>query len=221
MIIFRVWPHYLDYWATVYCHSLSQSLTTKGCQHERTQVMRTEWLIFFWWNSCCYLLSLQGEWHKMLLTSTPGQLFSSSVENLQIWVGISVLKSDHALWARNSVSNSTKGAVKHADLCPKLVISVLFIIAKHWWQSRCPTIEPSKLCYQAQHDSKSNLQIIVTKYRENSRRAWQLTPVFLPGEFHGHRSLEGYSPWGRRVRPDWATKHRTAQHRKNSWSIVK
>ena len=22
------------------------------------------------------------------------------------------------------------------------------------------------------------------------------TPVFLPGEFHGQRSLEGYSPWG-------------------------
>ena len=29
------------------------------------------------------------------------------------------------------------------------------------------------------------------------RRAWQLTPVFLPGESHGQRSLEGYSPWGR------------------------
>ena len=26
------------------------------------------------------------------------------------------------------------------------------------------------------------------------RRAWQPTPVFLPGESHGHRSLEGCSP---------------------------
>ena len=25
---------------------------------------------------------------------------------------------------------------------------------------------------------------------------WQPTPVFLSGEFHGQRSLEGYSPWG-------------------------
>ena len=25
------------------------------------------------------------------------------------------------------------------------------------------------------------------------------TPVFLPGEFHGQRSLAGYSPWGYRV----------------------
>ena len=28
------------------------------------------------------------------------------------------------------------------------------------------------------------------------RRTWQPTPVFLSGEFHGKRSLAGYSPWG-------------------------
>ena len=28
------------------------------------------------------------------------------------------------------------------------------------------------------------------------RRKWQPTPVFLPGESHGGRSLVGYSPWG-------------------------
>ena len=27
------------------------------------------------------------------------------------------------------------------------------------------------------------------------RRAWQSTPVFLPGEFHGQRNLADYSPW--------------------------
>ena len=27
-------------------------------------------------------------------------------------------------------------------------------------------------------------------------RARQPTPVFLPGESHGQRSLVGYSPWG-------------------------
>ena len=30
------------------------------------------------------------------------------------------------------------------------------------------------------------------------RRKWQPTPIFLPGESHGQRSLEGYSPWGRK-----------------------
>ena len=28
------------------------------------------------------------------------------------------------------------------------------------------------------------------------RREWSPTPVFLPGKFHGLRSLVGYSPWG-------------------------
>ena len=28
------------------------------------------------------------------------------------------------------------------------------------------------------------------------KRKWQPTPVFLPGQPHGQRSLEGYSPWG-------------------------
>ena len=39
------------------------------------------------------------------------------------------------------------------------------------------------------------------------RRKWQPTPVFLPGESHGHRSLAGYTPWGHkswRRLSDWA-----------------
>ena len=28
------------------------------------------------------------------------------------------------------------------------------------------------------------------------RKAWQPSPVFLPGESHGQRSLTGHSPWG-------------------------
>ena len=28
------------------------------------------------------------------------------------------------------------------------------------------------------------------------RREWEPTPVFLPGDSHGQRSLVGYSPWG-------------------------
>ena len=30
------------------------------------------------------------------------------------------------------------------------------------------------------------------------RRKWQPTPVLLPREFQGQRSLVGYSPWDRR-----------------------
>ena len=51
------------------------------------------------------------------------------------------------------------------------------------------------------------------------RRKWQPTPVFLPGESHGQRSLAGYSPWGRqRVRHDLATKQQ--QHIFSPYSCV-
>ena len=32
------------------------------------------------------------------------------------------------------------------------------------------------------------------------RREWHPTPVFLPGEFHGQRSLLDHSPWGHESR---------------------
>ena len=34
--------------------------------------------------------------------------------------------------------------------------------------------------------------------QEDLRRVWYRTPVFLPGESHGQRSLVGYSPQGRK-----------------------
>ena len=41
------------------------------------------------------------------------------------------------------------------------------------------------------------------------RRKWQPTPVFLPGESHGWRSLVGCSPWGR---TESDTTEATSQH---------
>ena len=44
------------------------------------------------------------------------------------------------------------------------------------------------------------------------RRKWQPTPVFLPGESHGQRSLAGCSPWGsQRVWHDWTRLHAYVQ----------
>ena len=37
-------------------------------------------------------------------------------------------------------------------------------------------------------------------------RTWQPTPILLPGESHGKRSLAGYSPWSWRIRHDLVTK---------------
>ena len=36
-------------------------------------------------------------------------------------------------------------------------------------------------------------QCCIDVLSSNKKRKWQPTPVFLPGEFHGQRSLAGYS----------------------------
>ena len=41
----------------------------------------------------------------------------------------------------------------------------------------------------------NNKSTFVFNFNETRRRKWQPTPVFLPGESHGRRSLVGYSPW--------------------------
>ena len=46
------------------------------------------------------------------------------------------------------------------------------------------------------------------------RRKWQPTPVFLPGESHGQRSLVGYSLWGRKE-SDMAERLSTAHSQRN------
>ena len=53
------------------------------------------------------------------------------------------------------------------------------------------------------------------------RKGWQPTPVFLLGESHGQRNLEGYSPWGRRE-SDTTERLTTQQNRtaENSFIIT-
>ena len=43
------------------------------------------------------------------------------------------------------------------------------------------------------------------------RRKWQPTLVFLPGDFHGQRSLVGSSPWGHKESESWAVKKAECQ----------
>ena len=46
------------------------------------------------------------------------------------------------------------------------------------------------------------------------------TPVVLPRESHGQRSLAGYSPWSHRVKHDWVTNASTAWGTVNDRHIV-
>ena len=57
-------------------------------------------------------------------------------------------------------------------------------------------------------------------------RKQQSTPVFLPGESHGQRSLAGYSPWGHKEldRTEHAHVHPHGPqwpHKKNHCDLVK
>ena len=52
-----------------------------------------------------------------------------------------------------------------------------------------------------------------------SRRKWQPTPVFLPREFHGQRSLAGYSQWG--LKESDMTEQLTLFHFPIIWATIK
>ena len=67
----------------------------------------------------------------------------------------------------------------------------------------CPGIHPMTI-----RDSR-----FMMKQLQHWKRNWQSTPVFLPGESHGWRSLAGYSPQGRKESDttEWLT-HKFAAH---------
>ena len=72
----------------------------------------------------------------------------------------------------------------------------MFFRGLSWWLRRL------RICPQCRRPGfDSWLRMILW------RRKWQPIAVFLPGKSHGQRSLESYSPWGRRrVRRYWVTK---------------
>ena len=61
---------------------------------------------------------------------------------------------------------------------------------------------PSMYCFPGVSDSKESAHkagdpgSVPELGRLPRRKAWQPTPVFLPGESHGQRNLMGYGPWG-------------------------
>ena len=69
---------------------------------------------------------------------------------------------------------------------------------------KCGTSGKELACQYRKHE-RSRFDLWVRKIPW--RRAWQPTPVFLPGNFHGQKSLAGYNPWGHRVIHDWVSTH--------------
>ena len=71
-------------------------------------------------------------------------------------------------------------------------------IACHWCRnSRCFLNKQGDLIYVfGTACNEGDPGLIPGSGRFPWRREWQLTPVFLPGESQGQRSLAGHSPWG-------------------------
>ena len=53
------------------------------------------------------------------------------------------------------------------------------------------------------------------------RKKWQLTPVFLPGKFHGQRILTDYSPWGPKELDTTERAHVHHTHTHTVYGVVK
>ena len=64
-----------------------------------------------------------------------------------------------------------------------------------WWWTGRPGVLRFMGSQRVRHDWATELNWTEYMY---IRRAWQPTPVFLPGESHGQKSLASYSPWGRK-----------------------
>ena len=87
-----------------------------------------------------------------------------------------------------------------------------------WMKSIKVQIDPTKLFIQTSpkesaYNAGARFDPWVRKI--SWRRKWQSTPVFLPGEFHGQRSLVGYSPWGHKESDTtkWLTHTHTEQRK--------
>ena len=64
-------------------------------------------------------------------------------------------------------------------------------------------------------------QVWFLRWEDPLERAWQPTPVFLPGESHGQRSLADYSPWDHKSRTwlRWPSTH-TRMHTRIYFSFL-
>ena len=113
---------------------------------------------------------------------------------------------------------------KHMHCTHTVFTAALFTIAKTCKQPKCPSIDewikkgfprwPSgkEPACQCRRCKKLGLHPWAGKIPW--RRKWHPTPVFLPGESHGQRSLAGYSSWDHK---DLDTTERLSTHTHPRW----
>ena len=121
----------------------------------------------------------------------------------------------------------------------KVMLNILQARFQQYVNCELPGVQPGFRKDRGNRDHIANILWIIEKAREFQKniyfcfidcakafdwgRKWQPTPVLLPGESHGQRSVVGYSPWGHK---ESDTTEHTAQafdcvdHNK-LWKILK
>ena len=83
---------------------------------------------------------------------------------------------------------------------------IIYLSIKTWCLSQ--SLSRWRICLQCRRHRRHGLHPWIGKIPW--RRKWESTPVFLPGESHGQRSLVGYSSKGlKKSDVDWAQKHKS------------
>ena len=122
-------------------------------------------------------------------------------------VCVLVAQSCQTLW--EPIDWGSPGFSIHGILQARILEWVAIPFSRGFSQPRSPRLQADSLPAEPQGKPKNTgvgslslLQWIFPIQELKSsllcwRRKWQPTPVFLPGESHGWRSLVGCSPWGR------------------------
>ena len=94
--------------------------------------------------------------------------------------------------------SDTTEAAKHAHTSLDCRSSIKWsCLQSHWVSYPLPLNHFGCLC----HCLKSSK--IFFFFHSKDWRAWQPTPLFLPGESPGQSDVAGYSPWGHKESHDW------------------
>ena len=115
------------------------------------------------------------------IISLPSPCILRVSQNLKAWLGVLALPI-HRVMTTGKRSFFT-------SLSLSLLICKLGIGLPWWLSAKEPACQYRR-CKGHRYDPW------VRKIPWN--RKWQPAAVFLPGEFHGQRSLAGYNPWGRK-----------------------
>ena len=83
----------------------------------------------------------------------------------------------------------------------RVLVPTLFVAPAYSFVASCPAIQASQVALvvknlPANAGDLRDPQVWSLGWEDPWRRAGQPIPVYLPGEFHGQRSLEGYGPQG-------------------------